>query len=94
MTPQEVLAQVPQQEPFRFIDKKPVRNLQHDSATITRFRIGTHRAAVFQVAQDRQPVLDDLVAFVVTDIGNQADAAGIVLVAWVIQALACRQAFR
>ncbi len=42
-------------------------------------RVGADRAAVFEVAQDVDRVLDDLVRLAALDVGDEADAAGILL---------------
>ena len=55
-------------------------------------RVGAHRAAVGQVLQDQQALLDDGVAFLAFDVGDKADAAGIVFVGGVVQTLWLRKA--
>jgi hypothetical protein len=46
-----------------------------------------HRAAVVEVLQDRQPLLDDRVALAALDVRHEAHAAGVVFVAGVVQTL-------
>ena len=48
-------------------------------------------AAVGQIAQDLQPLLDDRVAFLALDVRNEADAAGVVLVGRIVKTLALGQ---
>src|SRR5215510_1846783 len=45
-----------------------------------------------EVAQHRQAQLDDGVRLLALDVGDEADAAGVVLVRWVVQTLGKRQA--
>ncbi len=53
-------------------------------------RIGADRAAMIQVEQDLQPLLDQIVALVTLDMRDEADAAGVVLVGRVIEPLLFR----
>ena len=48
--------------------------------------IGARRAAVREVVQDREALLDDVVGLLALDVRDEAHAAGVVLVAWVVQA--------
>jgi hypothetical protein len=59
---------------------KGVRYLDQDAGAVAVQGVGTHRAAVVQVAQDQQRVVDKLVAAVSLDVDDKADAAGVVLV--------------
>src|SRR5690606_15695050 len=57
-------------------------------------RIGADGAAMRQVLEDEEAVLDDLVRLLALHVGDEADAAGIVLVARIIESLRRRQAGR
>ena len=57
--------------------EEAVRNLNQDASAVAGARIGANRTAVFEVAQNVDGVVDDLMAFLALDIGNEADAAGI-----------------
>jgi hypothetical protein len=63
-----------------------MRDLDQHAATVARLGIGADRAAVLEVVQDLQAVGDDAMAFRVGDIGDEADAARIVLEARVLEA--------
>jgi hypothetical protein len=48
-------------------------------------------AAVVEVEENLQALGDDLVRLAVLHVGDEADAAGIVLATWVVEALGLRQ---
>ena len=56
-----------------------VRDLHQDAGAVAGARIGADRAAMLEVEQDRQRVLDDLVRLAALDVGNEPDAAGILV---------------
>ena len=64
-----------------------VRDLDQDAGAVAGSRIAAAGAAVRQVDQNLDALEDDVVRLLALDIGNEADAAGIVLVARVVQAL-------
>ena len=64
-----------------------VRNLDQDAGAVAHQGIGSHGAAVIQVLQDQQALVDDVVRLAALDVGNEPDAAGIVLIGGVVQAL-------
>ena len=74
-------------ETLCFCSEEFVRNLNENARPVACKRIGANRASVLQVQQDLQGVLHDLVAFHALDIRDQAEAAGIVLVGRMIEAL-------
>ena len=76
-------------EVARHCAQKLIRHLDQDASAVARFRVGANGTAVLQIAQDVETVLDDLVALLVLDIGDEANAAGIFFVARVIQTLRC-----
>jgi hypothetical protein len=64
-----------------------VRDLDQDARAVAHQLVGTHRTAVVQVLEDLQPLLDDAVRSHALDVGDEADAAGIVLVSRAVQAV-------
>src|SRR5271165_3448970 len=69
-----------------------VRNLDEDAGTVAGFRIAAAGAAMRQVEQYLNSFADDVVTFMAADAGDKTDAAGVVLVRWVVEALGGRQA--
>ena len=55
-------------------------------AAVARLRVGADRAAMLEVQQDLQALLDDVVRLAVVQVGDEADAAGIALVQRIEQA--------
>ena len=58
-----------------------VGDLDQDAGAVAHQRIGPDRAAVVQVLEDLQALLDDRVRLAAGDVRDEADAAGIVLLA-------------
>ena len=54
-----------------------MRDLHQDAGAVAGARIGPDRAAMLEIEQDGQRVLDDLVRLAALDVGNETDAAGI-----------------
>ena len=77
---------------FTLAHEKLVRNLNQHAGTVAGFGIAPAGAAVSQVDEDLNSLLDDLMALVSTNAGDEAHAAGIVLVRRVIKTLRRRQA--
>ena len=75
-----------------FARKKDMGNLDEDACAIARLRIATRRAAMGQVDENLKALADNLVAFFSANAGHQPHAAGIVLVAWMIETLRVRNA--
>ncbi|MNE17902.1 hypothetical protein D3C80_1109020 [compost metagenome] len=75
-----------------FLTEEPIRDLHQNARAVTHQRVGTDSTAMRQVFQDEQAVLDDLVRLLALHIGNEADAAGIMLVARIIKTLGGRNA--
>ncbi len=65
-----------------------VRDLDEDARAVALQRIRAGRPAVGEVGEDAQALRDDLVALLVLDVGDEAEPAGVVLVAWIVEALA------
>ena len=64
-----------------------VGNLNQDTCTVTHQRVGTHGTTVVNVLEDLQRAQDDVVALLALDVGNKAQSAGIVFVAFGVQAV-------
>jgi hypothetical protein len=62
-----------------------VRQLDQDAGAVAHQLVGTDGAAVVQVLQDLQGVLDDRMRLDAADVGDEADAAGVVLVGGGVQ---------
>ena len=65
-----------------------VRHLQQDAGAVARQWIAARRAAMHQVEQDIETLTDDVVRRLALDVRNEANAAGVVFMAWVVESLA------
>ena len=74
-----------------FLAHEGIGNLHQDAGTIAGEGVSTHSAAVGEVPQDTQTLLDDFVALPSLDVGHKAYATGVMLIGRVIQALSWRQ---
>ena len=63
-----------------------MRDLDQNAGAVAGDRIGADRAAVLEVLQDAERVFDELVGLAAFEIGNKADATGIVFAAGIEQA--------
>ncbi len=63
----------------RLPGEKFVRHLHQDAGAVAGARVGANRAAMLEIEQNRQRILDDLVRLAAFDIGNKSDTAGIFL---------------
>ena len=70
-----------------FLAQEPVRNLHQHAGAVADQRIGADGAAMGEVFQHRQTVFDDLMRLHTLHVGDEADAAGIVLVARIVEPL-------
>ncbi len=70
-----------------FPREKLVRNLDQHAGAIAGLRIAAAGAAVSQVDQNLNALDDNVVRLLALDVGDKADAAGIVLVARVVKTL-------
>ena len=68
-----------------------MRNLNENAAAVAELGIGADRAAMVEVEQDLQAHLDDLVVRLIVELRDEADAAGVVLLGRVVEALGGRQ---
>ena len=76
-----------------------VGDLDQDAGAVAHQLVGADRAAVVEVLEDLQALLDDVVRLAALDVGHEADAAGVVLRApgrtgRALAALAVRQGSR
>ncbi len=69
-----------------------VRDLHQDAGAVAGARVGADRAAVLEVAEDLQRVGDDLVRLAALDVGDEADAAGILVEPRIVEPLRVRHA--
>ena len=74
-------------ERLRFSGKKFVGKLDQNTGTVTRLGIRPDRAPMFEIAENFQPVFDDLAARLVADRTDHPDSAGIVFVCSIVQTL-------
>ena len=68
--------------------KKCVGHLNQHADAVTSFRVSTDRAAMLQIFQYRQTVVDNVMAFDIFDIGDKANAASVMFIGRVIKPLA------
>jgi len=64
-----------------------VRDLDQDAGAVAHQLVGTDGAAVIQVLQDLEALLDDAMCLLALDVGHEADTAGVVFVLRVVEAL-------
>lgn len=76
---------------FTFAAEKTVRYLHQDAGAVTALGVGSLGSAVLQVFQYRQRIVDRVIGFFPFDIGDDADAAGIVFKLGMVQPLRLRQ---
>ncbi len=77
-------------EPRRLLGEELVRDLHQDAGTVARARIGADRAAMLEIAEDGERVLDQLVRRPALDVGDEADAARILVEGGIVKALRAR----
>ena len=70
-----------------FFGEEAMRDLHEDAAAVTELRVCPDRTAMVEVEQDLQALADDAMGLPALDIGHEADAARVVLVAWVVKSL-------
>src|SRR5262249_11693809 len=64
-----------------------VRDLHQDAGAVAGARIGADRAAMLEIAQDRERVLNDLVRLAPLDVGDEADTARILVERRIVETL-------
>jgi hypothetical protein len=85
------LLRQPDAELGAFGREEAVRDLDQDAAAVAGLRIRPDRAAVVEVQEDLEALRDDLMGPAVLHVGDEADAAGILLARRIVQALGRRQ---
>ena len=73
-----------------FLAIELVRNLDQDAGPVALERVGANGAAVIEVLQDQQALLDDPVVLLSLDVGHETHTASVVFVGGVIQTLLLR----
>ncbi len=71
--------------------EEAVRHLDEDAGAVARIGLRPAGAAVFEVAQQAQALLDDVVRLASAEVDHKADAAGVLLVLRVVKSLRLRQ---
>src|SRR5262249_24457973 len=74
------------------LGKELVRDLHQNAGAVAGARVGADGAAMLEVANELERVLDQLVRLLVLDVGEEADAAGIPLQRRIEQPLRRRKA--
>ena len=72
---------------LRPVAQQRVGRLDHAAGAVADQRIGADGAAMVEVDQDLQALADDVMRLAALDVGHEADAARVVLVARVVQSL-------
>ena len=75
-----------------FALEKSVRNLNQDARAVARLRIAAARAAMREIDQNLNTLQHDIVGFLPFDIGDETEAASVVLVLRAVHALRFGQA--
>jgi len=66
------------------VAQQRVRHLDQAAGAVANQWVGADRTAMVEIDQDLQAALDDVVRFSPFDIGDETDAAGIMLVARIV----------
>src|SRR6185312_4549188 len=64
---------------LRLLGEELVRDLHKDARAVAHPRVGADRTAMLEIAEDTQAVFDDLVRLAALDVGDETDAAGILV---------------
>ena len=67
--------------------KEPVRDLRQHAAAVAELGVRAHRAAMVEVDQNLQALFEDVMRLAVLHVGDEADAAGIMLVGRIVERL-------
>ena len=68
--------------------EEAVGHLEENAAAVARLGVAAARAAMGEVNQHLEAVLDQLVAAPAVDIAQKPDPAGVVFIRWIVQSLA------
>ncbi len=74
-----------QLEPLGLGSKQPVGQLNEDAGAVARKRIGADRAPMGEVMEYVDPIQENAMTLAIFDVRNEADAAGIMLVARIVK---------
>jgi hypothetical protein len=74
--------------------EEPIGHLDQDAGAVSGVGLAAARAAVKQVLQDRERLLDDAVGSPSLEVDHEADAARVVLVTGIVEALGRWHAWR
>ncbi len=73
------------------LDQEPVRHLHQHAGAVAAVFLGAAGAAVIEVHEDLQALLQDAVGLAALDVDDEADAAGVVLERRIVKTLLRRQ---
>ena len=76
----------------RFLGEELMWDLHEDAGAVAHARIGADRAAMLEIEQNGEAVVDDLVRLASLKIGDEADAAGILVERGIIKTARERRA--
>ena len=87
--PDAILADRGQRESLQpaGLAQEHVGQLDQDAGAVALQRIGAGRAAMGEVAEDRERLRDDRMRLLALDVGDEPEAAGVVLVGGVVETL-------
>ena len=71
--------------------KKPCGICDEHAAAVAELGVGAGRAAMIEIDEDLQALLQDVVRLAVAHVGDEADAAGIMLPGRIVETLGARQ---
>ncbi len=71
---------------FGYFAHECIGHLDQNTGAVACFRVGTNGAAMFQILKYFQAISDHVMAFAVVNIGYKANAAGVMLVFWIVEA--------
>jgi len=74
-------------ETLRLLGEEAVRRLNHDAGAVAHQGIGAYGAAMLEVDENLQPVLDDAVRLFLAQVDDEANAAGIAVVLGIVETL-------
>ena len=77
-------------ELLAFGRKEAVRNLDQDAAAVAQRRVRADRAAMVEIDQNLKTLFEDRMRLAVLHVGDEADAAGIMLLRRIVETLGAR----
>jgi hypothetical protein len=77
----------PEPRPLGLAGQEGVRQLQEDAGAVPGVLLGSRRAAVLEVDEDLERLLDDRVRLSTLDVDDEPEATGVVLVPGIVEAL-------